>query len=78
MASQALLVVLAPTIDAIAHDFRASIGAVAQARSISAAVAVVSAAMIMPHLDVAHISRLLRRAVPWGRSRARPSPQRPH
>jgi predicted MFS family arabinose efflux permease len=60
MASQALLVVLAPTIDAIAHDFHASIGAVAQARSISAAVPVVVAAMIALHLDVAHTSRLLR------------------
>jgi predicted MFS family arabinose efflux permease len=60
LASQALLVVLAPTIDAIANDFRASIGAVAQARSISAAVAVVCAAMIMHHAGAAHISRLMR------------------
>jgi predicted MFS family arabinose efflux permease len=59
MASQALLVVLAPTIVAISADLEASVGAVGQARSITAAIAVVASVAIASRIDSMAISRLL-------------------
>ena len=47
MASQALLVVLAPTIVAVAADLEASVGAVGQARSITAGTAIAASAAIV-------------------------------
>jgi predicted MFS family arabinose efflux permease len=60
MASQALLVVLSPTIVAIGRDLEASVGATGQARSITAGVAIVASAAITPRIDALGVSRLLR------------------
>ena len=51
MASQAVLVVLAPTILEVGREFRASVGAVAQARSVLAGAAIASSLGIAPFLD---------------------------
>ena len=59
MASQALLVVLSPTIVAIGRDLGASVGAVGQARSITAAVAIATSLAITPRFDALGVSRLL-------------------
>jgi predicted MFS family arabinose efflux permease len=59
MASQALLVALAPTIVAIGADLDASVGAVGQARSVTAAVAVAASALILGRVDTVGVSRLL-------------------
>ena len=59
MASQALLVVLAPTAVAIGADLGASVGAVGQARSITAATAIVVSVVIASRIDAVGISRLL-------------------
>jgi predicted MFS family arabinose efflux permease len=60
MASQALLVVLSPTIVAIGDDLEASVGAVGQARSISAAVAIATSIAIAGRIDTLGVPRLLR------------------
>lgn len=60
MASQALLVVLSPTMVAIAGDLDASVGAVGQARSISAAVAITASIAIVGRIDALGVDRLLR------------------
>jgi len=59
MASQALLVVLSPTIVAIGRDLEASVGAVGQARSITAGVAIVTSVAIIPRIDAVGVPRLL-------------------
>ncbi len=59
MASQSLIVVLAPTIVAVANDLGVSVGAVGQARSIAAAVAVVASIAIVPRIDAIGLHRLL-------------------
>lgn len=59
MASQALLVVLAPTIVAIAEEFGTSVGAAGQARSITAAVATAVALAIIPRADAVGVRPLL-------------------
>ena len=59
MASQALLVVLAPTIVAIGSDLGASVGAVGQARSITAGVAIVTSVAITARIDALGVPRLL-------------------
>jgi predicted MFS family arabinose efflux permease len=60
MASQALLVVLAPTIVAIAGDLEASVGAVGQARSLTAGVAIAASLAIAGRIDAVGVPRLLR------------------
>ena len=59
MASQALLVVLAPTMVTIGDDLGASIGAVGQARSITAGVAIAASIAIAGRIDVMGVPRLL-------------------
>jgi predicted MFS family arabinose efflux permease len=60
MASQALLVVLSPTIVAIGDDLNASVGAVGQARAISAAVAITASIALARRIDALGIPLLLR------------------
>src|SRR5262245_23160739 len=60
MASQALLVVLTPTIVAVAADLGASVGAIGQARSVTAALAIVASAAIAGRIDAIGVARLLR------------------
>jgi predicted MFS family arabinose efflux permease len=60
MASQALLVVLSPTIVAIGTQLGASVGAVGQARSVSAVVAIATSVAIIPRVDSWGVRRLLR------------------
>lgn len=59
MSSQALLVVLAPTIVAIGADLGASVGAVGQARSITAGIAIAASVGIAGRIDVVGVPRLL-------------------
>ncbi len=59
MASQALLVVLAPTIVAIGADLGASVGAVGQARSITAGTAIGASLALAGRIDRVGISRLI-------------------
>ena len=59
MASQALLVVLSPTIVAIGHDLGASVSAVGQARSVTAVVAVLSSVFITSRIGAIGVQRLL-------------------
>jgi len=59
MASQALLVVLSPTIVAIGDDLDASVAAVGQARSITAVVAIVSSVFITARIGAIGVPRLL-------------------
>jgi predicted MFS family arabinose efflux permease len=59
MASQALLVVLSPTIVAVGDDVGASVGAVGQARSISAGVAIAASIAIAGRIDALGVPRLL-------------------
>jgi predicted MFS family arabinose efflux permease len=59
MASQAMLVVLAPTITAIAGDFDHSIAAVGQARSVTAAVAIAASLVITARIGVIGVPRLI-------------------
>jgi predicted MFS family arabinose efflux permease len=59
MASQALLVVLSPTIVAVARELGSPVGAVGQARSITAAVAIVTSAAITRRADVIGVRTLL-------------------
>lgn len=57
--SQALLAVLGPTVVAIADQFNVSVGVVAQARTITAATAVVASVVIAPRTDRIGLSRML-------------------
>lgn len=59
MASQALLVVLAPTITAIAADLTASVSSVGQARSVTAIVAVTASLTLSTRIDSIGVRRLL-------------------
>ena len=59
MASQALLVALSPTIVAIGRDLGASVGAVGQARSVAAAVAILASLAIFGRIDALGVRRLL-------------------
>src|SRR5262249_44819355 len=59
MASQALIVVLGPTIVAIADDLGASVSTVGQARTVTAVAAVVAAVTISGRLDRAGASRVI-------------------
>ena len=59
MASQALLVVLTPTIVEVGRDFGVSVGAVGQARSAFAGAAIVSSLVIAPLLDRLGVRPLL-------------------
>ena len=62
MASQALLVVLAPTLVATAADFGASGGAVGQARSITAGVAIAASVAIASRVERMGVGRMVRHA----------------
>jgi predicted MFS family arabinose efflux permease len=59
MASQALLVVLAPTIVGVGQDFGVSVGVVGQARSVLAAAAIAASLGIAPLLDRLGVRPLL-------------------
>jgi predicted MFS family arabinose efflux permease len=59
MASQALLVVLSPTIVAVGADLGASVAAVGQARTVTAAVATMASIAIAARIDAAKLSRVL-------------------
>lgn len=59
MTSQALLVVLSPTIVAIGIDLGASVGAVGQSRSITAVVAIAVSALLARRIDAIGVPRLL-------------------
>ena len=59
MASQALLVTLSPAIVAIGRDLRASVGAIGQARSVAAAVAIVASLAIAGRIDFVGVRRLI-------------------
>ena len=59
MASQALVVVLAPIVVAVADDLDASVGAVGQARAVAAGVALAASVVIARRIDSVAISRLL-------------------
>jgi predicted MFS family arabinose efflux permease len=59
MASQSLLVVLSPTIVAIGRDLGASVGAVGQARSVTAGVAIAASVAITPRIDALGVPRLI-------------------
>src|SRR5829696_4973491 len=60
MASQALLVVLSPTIVAIGDDLDASVGAVGQARAISAVVAIAASIGLAGRIDALRVALVLR------------------
>jgi predicted MFS family arabinose efflux permease len=59
MASQALLVVLSPTIVAIGDDLDASVAVVGQARSITAVVAIIASIVITERIGAIGVPRLL-------------------
>ncbi|HJS94945.1 MAG TPA: MFS transporter [Solirubrobacteraceae bacterium] len=59
MASQALLVALSTTIVAIGRDLGASVGAVGQARSVAAGVAILASLAIVGRIDAVGVRRLL-------------------
>lgn len=59
MASQALLVVLAPTIVAISADLGASVSTIGQARSTTAAVSIIASVVISKRADALTVPRLL-------------------
>ena len=59
MASQALLVTLSPTTVAVGRDLGASVGAVGQARSVAASVAIVASLAILRRIDALGVPRLL-------------------
>ena len=59
MASQALLVVLSPTVVAIGDDLGASVAAVGQARSVTAVVAIAASAAITGRIGLIGVPRLL-------------------
>ena len=59
MASQAMLVFLSPTVAPIAAEFGASVGLTAQARSVTAAVAIVASVPIAARIDSFGVPRIL-------------------
>lgn len=59
MASQGLLVVLAPTIVAVGRELGTPVGAVAQARSITAVAAIVTSVAVTARVDSVGVPRLL-------------------
>src|SRR5215210_5659438 len=59
MASQSLLVVLAPTIVEVAREFRVSVGVIGQARSVLAGASILTSLAIAPFLDRLGIRPLL-------------------
>ena len=59
MASQALLVVLGPIMVAVGADLGASVGAIGQARSVTAVVAIAVSASIAKRVDTLGVSRLV-------------------
>ena len=59
MASQALLVALSPTIVATGRDLGASVGAVGQARSVDAGVAIVVSLAIVGRIDALGVRRVM-------------------
>jgi MFS transporter, YNFM family, putative membrane transport protein len=59
MASQALLVTLSPTTVAVGRDLGASVGAVGQARSVAAGVAIFASVSILRRIDALGVPRLL-------------------
>jgi predicted MFS family arabinose efflux permease len=59
MASQALLVVLSPTMVAIGEDLGASVGVIGQARSIAAAVAIAASIVMVGRIDALGVRRLI-------------------
>jgi predicted MFS family arabinose efflux permease len=59
MASQALLVVLAPTMVAVAADLDVTVAVIGQARSITAAVAVAASVFLIARVGVIGIARLI-------------------
>ncbi len=59
MASQALLVVLGPIMVAVGADLGASVGAIGQARSITAVVAIAVSAAVANKVDTLGVSRLV-------------------
>src|SRR5215211_1550656 len=60
MASQALLVALSPTIVAIAENLGASVGAVGQARAVTAVAAIAASLALARRIDALGVPRLLR------------------
>jgi MFS transporter, YNFM family, putative membrane transport protein len=60
MGSQALLVTLSPTTVAVGRDLGASVGAVGQARSVAAGVAIMASLAILRRVDALGAARLLR------------------
>ena len=60
MASQSLLVVLAPTIVAISADLQASVATVGQARSVTAVVSVLVSLVLSARADRLPVRRQLR------------------
>jgi predicted MFS family arabinose efflux permease len=60
MASQALLVVLSPSMVAIASEFGASVGIIGQARSITGVVAIAASVAITGRIEEIGVPRLLR------------------
>lgn len=60
MTSQALLVVLAPTMPAIGAELHASVPSVGQARTVTAAVAVTASLVLTARIGVIGVPRLLR------------------
>lgn len=58
-ASQALLVFLAPTMVAIAHDLHTSVGAIGQARSVTAVAAIIGSIVVTPRIDAVGVPRLI-------------------
>ena len=59
MASQALLVVLSPTIVVIGEDLGAPVGVIGQARSIAAAVAIAASIAMVGRIDALGVRRLI-------------------
>src|SRR5690606_31704837 len=59
MTSQALLVVLSPTISATAADLGATVAATGQARTVSASVAAVASLLLTVRIGVIGVRRLL-------------------
>lgn len=58
-ASHAVLVVLGPTVVAIADEFETSVGLAAQSRSVTAGIAIVASATITRRIDTMGVRRLL-------------------
>jgi predicted MFS family arabinose efflux permease len=59
LASQALLVALSPTVVAVARDLGSSVGAVGQARSVAAALAIFASLASIGRIDALGLRRLV-------------------